>query len=559
MALTVCLLVSLYAGFVVASPPQTGTEGNGLTENETATLWSRDPDACTSNTEYYEQFDENRSLLGEVGDCTDLAFKRPPETAATWTTNDFEDYTAGNASTSVYPSHADLEDSTVVRDAHATIFAVQPSTRTHVEPSETPLYVAREGRLRGVVDYRIVTPPSAANQSPQWSVFSHEIESVRLLQDGTELDTVNGTHKPAFDYELRGTGQTTLTLEATITVEFERPIGNQSTRDTERVTRSVVVSDSVDVTIYDPEASLYTAAYPNGDAGVAVFIDQPWQGYSLGGENQVRGVWRFYTARDTRWDTVVRSTANGEASVPSDSLPVYVHAYPSVLGPRAYPVQTGPQILRVWGYERDSPNQTIGENVHVGVVNESFTQSSGIAVRTNSVSRRNLSVRGIVRGVNATVETPRKESERDLRGSDLSLEVVDSNASQTTLRAELRDNETGEPIALRRDSHSLPDTETRYGYISVAGERVQTNESGVAVVIVDGHGMFTATYHPGSWLSHNPAYTDAESTVRHHPLWSISGVFGLFVEILWWFIPFLVALIAGLKLGSFLQFETFEP
>ncbi|WP_338035568.1 hypothetical protein [Haloprofundus marisrubri] len=557
MVLALCLVVSFYAGLVVATPPQPGTEGNGLTENETATLWSRDPDACTSNTEYYEQFDENRSLLGEIGDCTDLAFKRPPETAATWTTNDFEDYSPGNASTSVYPSHANLEDSTIVRDAHATIFAVQPSTRTHIEPSESPLYVAREGRLSGVVDYRIATL-EASNQSPRRSVVSHEIESVRLLQDGDVLDTVDGTHKPAFDYELHGSGQTTLTLEAEITVEFERSTGNQSAGATEQVTRSVVVSDSIDVTVYDPEASLYTATYPDGDAGTAVFIDQPWQGYSLGSEDRVRGVWRFYTARDTRWDSLVRSSANGEVSVQSDSLPVYVHAYPSVLGPRAYPVQTGPEILRVWGYDRDSPTQTIGENVHVGVVNEFFTQSSGIAVRTDETHREDLTVRGIVRGVNATVETPPEESERDLRESNLTLEVVDSDASQTTLRVELRDDETGEPIGLRRDSNSLPDTETRYGYVSVAGERVQTNDSGVALVTVDGHGMFTATYHAGSWLSHDPAYTGDEATVRHHPLWSISGVFSLLLETLWWFVPFLVALVAGLKLGSFLQFEKFD-
>jgi len=42
------LMVSLVTGLVTADPPRPGTEDNGLTENESATLWSRDADTATS-------------------------------------------------------------------------------------------------------------------------------------------------------------------------------------------------------------------------------------------------------------------------------------------------------------------------------------------------------------------------------------------------------------------------------------------------------------------------------------------------------------------------------
>jgi len=37
-------VTSLVTGIVAAEPPRPGTEDNGLTENESATLWSRDAD-----------------------------------------------------------------------------------------------------------------------------------------------------------------------------------------------------------------------------------------------------------------------------------------------------------------------------------------------------------------------------------------------------------------------------------------------------------------------------------------------------------------------------------
>ena len=104
------LATSLFTGIVAAEPPRPGTEGNGLTENESATLWSHDADTYISQEEYRERYGENRSAVHQVANGTDVTFKRPPATAATWTRNDFEDLNASGSDTSVYPPHADLEN-----------------------------------------------------------------------------------------------------------------------------------------------------------------------------------------------------------------------------------------------------------------------------------------------------------------------------------------------------------------------------------------------------------------------------------------------------------------
>jgi len=230
-------------------------------------------------------------------------------------------------------------------------------------------------------------------------------------------------------------------------------------------------------------------------------------GYTLteGGDARVRGVWRFYTARNTNWDTLVRSNRTDSATVESDAIPVYVHAYPSRIGPRAEPVRDGPEIIDTWGTDRPSPDGTLGENINIDIVNQSYTTTYGVAVRAESVDRDALQIAGIVQGVNASIVAPDAGSERQLRRSNLTVEVLQQNESQATLRIELRDNETGAPIVLSDPDRRYPiGGSTRNGYITVAEQRVETNASGVAIVTIDEPGIFTARYHPGSWLGTTP-------------------------------------------------------
>src|SRR6056297_2672480 len=138
-------VTSVVTGIVTAAPPRPGTEDNGLTENESATLWSCDSDDYISQEEYQERYGDERTSIHQLANGTDITFKRPPATAATWTRNDFEDLEAGDSDTSVHPPHASLEDGVFIEDAHATVFAVQPSTRGHLESGESPLYIAPNG------------------------------------------------------------------------------------------------------------------------------------------------------------------------------------------------------------------------------------------------------------------------------------------------------------------------------------------------------------------------------------------------------------------------------
>ncbi|MDS0301197.1 hypothetical protein NDI76_20895 [Halogeometricum sp. S1BR25-6] len=550
-------VTSLATGLVTATPPRPGTEDNGLSENESATLWSRDTDNYTSQEEYRQRYGNERTAIHQLANGSDITFKRPPATAATWTRNDFEDLEAGGSDTSVHPPHASLEDGVFIEDAHATVFAVQPSTRGHLESGDTPLYIAPNGTMRGFVDYRVRLPNESAsdNRTVDWSLTNHEIEEVRLQKDGETIARTEGSHTPALDYQIDDDWSATLSLEAEIRVQLKKTIQTDGINgtDVEVVYREETrnVSDSIDVEIYDLSANPYDAEYPNGDAGVAIFQSRPWQGYTLNDEGNasVRGVWRFYTARNTNWDTLVRSNRTDSAEVESDAIPVYVHAYPSRIGPRAEPVRDGPEIIDTWGTERSSPLESIGENVTIEVINQSYETTYGVAVRAENVDREALHVAGIVRGVNASIAKPDGGSERQLRRSNLSVEVLQQNQSQATLRIELRDNETGAPIILNDATRRyLIGGSTRNGSITIADQEVETNASGVAIVTITEPGIYTARYHPGSWLGHNPAYVSDTATARWHPLGTIDGWFALVFEAGWQFIPFFVVFYAGRRL-----------
>lgn len=580
LALSAVLLAGLASSIATAGPPRPGTEGNGLDENESATLWSRDDDSrYISDAAYREAYGESRTPLQAVANQTDLTFKRPPATASIWTRHDHADYRPGNRMASVYPQDAALNDSRFVRDAHASVFGVMPSTKAHRSPEETTWYVAPEGQVLGAVDYRVRTPSGVdrTNRTVSWSVDSHEITEVRLLQNETVLTRADGSHRPNLTYELRGR-EGALTLEADIEATLEKtsrdayyvtvtgPNGTNRTekrwrKSTTTVNDTVTVSETLDIEVYDLSATRYRTTYPDGSSRIAVFQNRPWQGYTFdeNGSATVRGVWRFYTARDTAWDTLTRATAEGHTRVESDALPVYVHAYPSKLGPRAEPVRTGPEVTRVWGKRREPPDASIGENITIEVVSNPYQASYGIAVRYSEFDADAFTVRGIVRGVTATIRTPADERTRHVRDSELSLEIISQNESGATLLVELVDAETGEPIVLDRtdDPRYAPllDGSERSGYVVVAGHRLETNASGRATIRVDDPGLYTARYHPGSWLSHDPAYESDTSSARWHPLTTVAGWVSLITTVVLCFLPFGLAWYAGRQLGLMFNWE----
>jgi len=545
LAVLAILVASFATTITAASPPRPGSELNGLTPNESATLWSRDSDD-TTQAAFQQRGGGSGSSMAQLANQTDITFTQPPATAAIWTRHDFQDLRPGGPRTAVAPTDADRTGGAYIADAHASIFTVQPSTRAHQAPGDAPLYVAPSGVVRGLVDYRVRTPNNT-------SLVSHAVEAVRLRADGRVVNSTAGTQMPVLGYRLNDDGRVTLTLEAEITAEVRVPVGNGRTATT--VTESVVVRDSVDVRVYDLTVRTHFAEYPDGDTGVAVFQSVPWQGYTLSenGSRRVRGVWRFYTARDTDWGTLVHSTSRGERRVQSPALPVYVHAYPSRIGPREAPVRGGPMLVDVWGPAKPSPGAP-GENVHVDVVDGRYTASYGLAVRTATDVRQGLNIAGIVRGVAARSSPPQARSERRLRNSTLTTRFVSQSGDQATIRLELRDGVTGAPIHLEGSPRlDALDAHGRDGYLVVANQRVQTNASGVAVVTLDEPGVYSVRYEPGSWVDHDPAYVRDTATVRWHPLTTLEGWRSLATTSLWQLAPFLVVLYAGYRLQTLLS------
>ena len=525
-----------------------------LDENETATLWATEPNPCLSATEYADEHGTDPTAVQQLATCTDITFREPPATAATWTANDFQAYTPGGGDASVYPAHANRTDSPVVADAHVTPFAVHPATVVHADPDTPRRYIAPTGTIRAVIDYRTQTPTAAENV--EWAVADHRVRTVTAFIDGKPVASTTETQTPVLEYDTAVTGATTLTLEAEIEVTLERTVtdANGSARTTQ-VERTTTVASTEDVRVYTLDAAAYTATYPSGETGIAVYQTQPWHGLDLAtpDADRVRGVWRYYTAQDTRWATVTRATAPETTTEPPSATPAYVHAYPSRIGPRADPVYDGPELEAVWGVHTDSPAPTLHDNVAVDVIDDPYTQSFGLAVRVDEYDPDALRLRGVVRGVNTTLD-PETATERRIREPDLEMTVTEANASAATLRVELTDPDTGAPILIDEPGLRNPIVDDPgMGTLHVAGDRVEPNASGVAVVTVTEPGVYTATYDAASWRSADPAYVDATATARWHPLTTYTGWIHLLETVIWWSIPVVVAWYAGVRLSRLLS------
>jgi hypothetical protein len=224
------------------------------------------------------------------------------------------------------------------------------------------------------------------------------------------------------------------------------------------------------------------------------------------------------------------------------------------VGPRAEPTDRL-QLRRVWGADRPSPAATIGEHVAVEVVQRPYRPSFGVAVRSPRIDPEAVLVRGIVRGVTADVD---RQRERTVRAADLSVSVLAADDDRARLLVELRDAETGAPIRLTEPPipRYQPVADAgRDGYVTVAGQRVRTNASGMATVTVAEPGVYTARYQPDSWLAYDPAYAPASATARWHPLTTAAGWLELGIAVLRAAVPFVLVWYAGRKLGRALGAE----
>jgi len=503
------VLVASTAAVPVGAHPPNSTD-HGVSEETFHKLWSGDQDGATDGANL-----SNGSAVEQLGEGTDVPFDSPPRAVERWNRGDHSEFPATNSSVSIHPPDADLTSDQFIKEAYTEVFAVQPSTRARLSSSRQPLYVAPDGTLRGTVDYRVAVPPddTSGDRRVYWSLESHQVEETRLLVDGDEETTAGGSHTPALSYSLDGyAGEDhQLTLQANISVRLRKEVEVCTAHNDEGdctnwessvsyPTETVTVTDSIEVTKYDLAVSGFIAEYPNGDLGLVVYKNQPWLGYQLP-NGDVRGVWRFYSARDKDWDTLVYSSDDGQRTAHSPLHPLQVNAYPIETGPTPSP-RRNVTILDVYGTSTSPP--TLPSNVHLDVLTEPYTASYGIATRaTTDEQPETVRAWGLVRGVEA--DRPGDEFARiQIDESNLTLGVVNQTEDTVTVRITLLNANTDAPI----------NTAERDGYVVVNGQRVNTTGNGtVRMTIERSPGGVSARYEPGHWWLNPPGYTGDSDTV----------------------------------------------
>lgn len=481
----------------------------GIDADTFAALWSGDRDDFTP----VNGSNGSTSTAGmiELASGTDIPFDTPPQAVEQWNTGNSEEFPTTNDSTVVYPPNATLRSGEYIKNATVSAFSVQPSTRALISPDRQPLYVPKAGTVQGVVDYRVDVPnESESLPYVSWSVQSSTIETVKLRVNGREQSSTARTQTPTLEYQESSIAfgdSVTFRLTAKVSASVEQRIRrcvarNKNGTCTKRITVSVThnetlkVNDTVNAVGYDLGVSGFQGAYPNGDLGLVVYKNQPWLGYTLP-DGDVHGVWRFYSARDTGWDTLVRRTKTNTDSIESPVHPLQVHAYPIETGPTA--TRETATILSVYGTETNPP--TLPDPVNLDVLTEPYTASYGIASRieTSDHNVSNITVHGLVRGEKATLD-PEFFSPVSIRESNLTIEVLNRSEQLLRVKAVLRDSRTGEPI----------NTTGRDGYVVLNGRRVNTSTNGTVIETVPREdGSVSARFVPGHWWKQDPSYVPA--------------------------------------------------
>jgi hypothetical protein len=508
LALVAVLVTATTANPTAAHPPNS-TDHNVSNESFHG-LWSKDEDAVGENATT-----PNGSAREQLAAGTDIPYSSPPQAVARWNRGDHQEFPETNASVSIYPPNATLTDKRFIKDAYAEIFAIQPSTRAGISPNKTPFYVASNGTLRGVVDYRVEVPATnrSGDRRTVWTVTGHSIESTTLFVDGARETRAGGSHTPTLPYSLSEgpNAQHGLLLRATVSAQVEQrtqrctaqnDLGGcteWTTKEVKSYSEEATVTASQQVTEHNLTVSGFVARYPNGDLGIVVYKNQPWLGYQVP-DGQVRGVWRFYSARDTTWDRLVYNTPGGNRTAHSPLHPLQLNAYPIETGPTASPVRN---VTILGAYGKTVAPPTLPDHVRLGRMGEPYTASYGIATRVaTSEPFEAVQARGLVRGVRVTQSTD-GFARIPIHGSNLTLQVLNQTTETVTVRAHLHDNQTGAAIP----------TTQRGGWLVIGGQRANTTADGTVTVTIDRPlGSISARYEPGNWWREQVGYTGATAT-----------------------------------------------
>jgi hypothetical protein len=553
------LLVSGTAGIVatggIAAVPPSDTNATvpadgpayGVNNSTFQRLWSEDVDNGTLSVDDLD--DANVSSRAEfahrLARSTDIPFARPPQATPDWNSGDFDDYTPGGRSESVHPASASLKDGVYIKDAYVSIFAVQPSTILH-QANGTIHYVAPDGQVRALSDYRVTVPQDDRNGShrERWSVDRTRIESVNLSVEGRTLDTGSG-HQATLQYA-NLSGEPQLVVEATITVTLRHvtldcPGWNSSisscdgdwTRDVETPEASKTVSTSQPVVVnrLSDIAGKRVRFESNEDqVGAAVHPNTEWSTIAVDGDVRARSTWWFYTAGKSGWQMMVTSTTTNTTRETSSVRPVQIHAFPSQQTPYVPTELTDDgerplAIAETWGTEQVGPS--IPSNIDLESA-DPYVNADSIAVSSTVLDERafhEVTVLGIVRGQSQTVSL---SDQQTVRETNLTLTVTDANATHAVIRALVTENTTGAAVTT--------------GRVTISNQTTALNSSGMAVLTISKpETLVRGQYHSAEWWRTDRPYTaatDIAKTPANYP--DLQMLIQLAVVTMLWFIPFAV-------------------
>nr|WP_242437211.1 hypothetical protein [Halorubrum lacusprofundi] len=510
-------------------------------------LWSDDVDNGNLSVDDFD--DANVSSRAEfahrLARSTDVPFARPPQATSNWNSGDFGDYSPGGRRESVHPTGASLEDGVYIKDAYVSIFATQPSTILH-HANGTTQYVAPDGQVRTISDYRIAVPQDDRNgsQRERWSIDQTQIESVDLSADGRLLDSASG-HQATLQYTgLSGSPQ--LTVDATITVTLRHvtldcPDWNSSTagcdgdwnRDVETPEASRTVSTSQRVVVNrlsDIAGKRVQFEATEDRVGAVVHPNTEWSTISVDGDVRARSNWWFYTASRAGWQTMVTNTATNTSRAISSVRPVQTHAFPSRQAPYVPTDLTddGERPLAIeetWGTEQTGPSLPLNIDLESA---SPYVNADSIAVTSTTLDEsafREVTVHGIVRGQSRTVSL---SDQQTVRETNLTLTATNANATHAVVRATVTETATGAAVTS--------------GRVTAGNQTAALNSSGIATLTLSNPGaLVRGEYQPSEWWRTDRPYataTDVAKTPGNYP--DFQTLIQVVVVTILWFIPLAV-------------------
>lgn len=539
---------------------------NGLSEAEAAMLFNRDVDRAFNQTHpVMDRLLINESARGQALK-EDYVTATPMSTAREWTETAFTDYDAGafQKESSRYPQHAELTTEGPVADAHVTLFQLQPSTIAHEGGDSTTLYVAEQGKISAMVDYRERTPSRQVVQGEAsgidrrvttYEIQYSRIENVSLRMNGEVVAQNPGEHLPQFEYAtgLINSNLNRLGIQANITVVVEEETttyyedGSVPSTTVTTNTTTVTVADGRDVTPYDLERgdlTMYRGDNPDNGENLGIRTTKPWAALRISdGPRRLTTRWGFVTARTPGWETLTVATEEDTNTRPAPDLPVYVHAVPTPAEPRAADSLSGVAGAVTTNsprYPERPPPETVPDEILMATVNESYLPHGTIGARYPSLSHPySVKAIGFVNRTGVTMQSSSFAS-RTIRQSEVVIETRKQNDSYTVVFVQVRDAATGEPISLQSGGQSEPiftgvyasAPELDRGQVVIRSDStqrtVQPGANGTTVGFQD-HGMIFARFEPAPWTVHDPAYLSSSASARSLPGGSIIGMLAPFV------------------------------